>query len=570
MREKCCRRQFVANPLRATDPQTEKTGMHNHALRYASSRVSGLIRCPAKTGDLITHPVFNQPFIHPMPEHSLQTIGVIGCGAMGRGIVQIAALAGCSVKMLDAQPGAAHSAKQTLADTLEKLQHKGKLSADAVAAALRCMQPVESLAALADCDLAIEAIVENLEVKRTLFAELEAALRPDAVLASNTSSLSITAIAAGCTHPERVAGYHFFNPVPLMRVVEVIEGVLTAPQVADQLAALARRMGHTPVRAKDTPGFVVNHAGRGYGTEALKIVGEGVADFATVDRVLREAAGFRLGPFELFDLTALDVSHPVMESIYHQYYEEPRYRPSVITAQRLTAGLLGRKSSQGFYTYIDGRQQVPAEPTAPLARPNAVWVSPVSAAACLQVQELVVALRCTLDTGAAPRADSLIVVTPLGEDASHIAARDGLDASRVVALDLMMPLSKRRTLMTTPATTAEMRDAAHGLFASDNVPVSVIRDSAGLIAPRVIATIVNIGCDIAQQRIAAPADIDLAVTLGLGYPQGPLAMGDAYGATRILAILEAMLALSGDPRYRPSPWLRRRAQLGLSLLAEEA
>jgi 3-hydroxybutyryl-CoA dehydrogenase len=162
------------------------------------------------------------------------------------------------------------------------------------------------------------------------------------------------------------------------------------------------------------------------------------------------------------------------------------------------------------------------------------------------------------------------VVTPLGEDASHIAARDGLDASRVVALDLMMPLSKRRTLMTTPATTAEMRDAAHGLFASDNVPVSVIRDSAGLIAPRVIATIVNIGCDIAQQRIAAPADIDLAVTLGLGYPQGPLAMGDSYGPQRILAILEAMLALSGDPRYRPSPWLRRRAQLGLSLLAEEA
>lgn len=500
---------------------------------------------------------------------SPQIIGVVGCGAMGRGIVQIAALAGCEVKMFDAVPGAAHSAKQALADMLEKLQQKGKLTAEAATAALARMRPVESLAALADCDLAIEAVVEKLEVKRALFADLEAVLRPAAILASNTSSLSITAIAAGCTHPERVAGYHFFNPVPLMRVVEVIEGALTAAPVAATLAALARRMGHTPIRAQDTPGFVVNHAGRGFGTEALRIAGEGVADFATIDRVLREAAGFRLGPFELFDLTALDVSHPVMESIYHQYYEEPRYRPSVITAQRLTAGLLGRKTGQGFYSYSDGRQQTPAEPAPPPARPNAVWVSPSVPAACAQVQQLVVDLRCTLDTGAVPRTDALLVVTPLGEDASCIAARDGLDASRVVALDTLTPLSRRRTLMTTPATTPEMRAAAHGLFASDNVPVSVIRDSAGLIAQRVIATIVNIGCDIAQQQIATPADIDLAVTLGLGYPQGPLAMGDAYGAPRLLAILDALLALSGDPRYRPSPWLRRRAQLGLSLLTEE-
>ena len=489
---------------------------------------------------------------------------------MGRGIVQIAALAGCSVKMLDVQPGAAHSAKQTLADVLEKLQHKGKLDAEAAAAALARMQPVETLAALADCELVIEAVVENLQIKRELFAELEEVLRPDAVLASNTSSLSITALAAGCTHPERIAGFHFFNPVPLMRVVEVVEGLLTAPPVADALCALARRMGHTPVRAKDTPGFVVNHAGRGFLTEGLRIVGESVADFATVDRVLREAAGFRLGPFELLDLTALDVSHPVMESIYRQYYEEPRFRPSVITAQRLTAGLLGRKTGQGFYAYRDGRQQAPEEAAAPAARPSTVWVSPATPTVYRQVQELVAALGGALDTGTAPSGDALIVVTPLGEDASFIAARDRLDARRVVALDTMMPLSKRRTLMTTPATTVAMRDAAHGLFAADGVPVSVIRDSAGLIAPRVIATIVNIGCDIAQQRIATPTDIDLAVTLGLGYPQGPLAMGDAYGPQRILAILEAMQALYGDPRYRPSPWLRRRAALGLSLLSAES
>ena len=496
-------------------------------------------------------------------------LGVVGCGAMGRGIVQIAALAGLSVRLYDSAPGAAETALQTLADTLAKLQDKGKLGADAVAAARQRMQVAGTLEELADCDVVIEAIIENLAIKQAVFKQLEAIVRADAILASNTSSLSITAIAAGCSHPERVVGYHFFNPVPVMRVVEVVEGVRTAPAVATALVDLARHMGHTPVRAKDTPGFIVNHAGRGFGTEALRIVGEGVADFATVDRILRDAAGFKIGPFELMDLTGLDVSHPVMESIYHQYYEEPRYRPSVITAQRFTAGMLGRKTRQGFYAYLDGKQQVAAEPPAPAARPSAVWVSPAWQWACEQVQELVVRLGGTLDHARLPGPDSLIVVMPLGDDASFIAARDGLDARRVVALDLLTPLARRRTLMTTPATTAAMRDAAHGLFAADGVAVSLIRDSAGFVAPRVLATIINIACDIAQQGIASPADIDLAVTLGLGYPQGPLAMGDTYGPKRILTILESMNELYADPRYRASPWLKRRALLGLSLLTEE-
>ena len=501
---------------------------------------------------------------------NINTLGVVGCGAMGRGIVQIAALAGLSVRLHDSAPGAAVAALQTLTETLAKLQDKGKLGAEAVAAARSRMQVAVTLEDLADCDVVIEAIIENLAIKQTVFKQLEAIVRPDAILASNTSSLSITAIAAGCSHPQRVVGYHFFNPVPVMRVVEVIEGVRTAPAVATALVELARLMGHTPVRAKDTPGFIVNHAGRGFGTEALRIVGEGVADFATVDRILRDAAGFKIGPFELMDLTGLDVSHPVMESIYHQYYEEPRYRPSVITAQRFTAGMLGRKTKQGFYAYVDGKQQVAAEAPAPAARPASVWVSPAWQWACEQVQELVVQLGGTLDHARLPGADSLIVVMPLGDDASFIAARDGLDARRVVALDLLTPLSRRRTLMTTPATTVAMRDAAHGLFAADGVAVSLIRDSAGFVAPRVLATIINIACDIAQQGIASPADIELAVTLGLGYPQGPLAMGDTYGPKRILTILESMNELYADPRYRASPWLKRRALLGLSLLTEEA
>lgn len=500
---------------------------------------------------------------------NITILGVVGCGAMGRGIVQIAALAGLTVHLYDSAPGAAQAALQTLAETLSKLQDKGKLGAEAVAAARARMQVAATLEALAECDLVIEAIIENLAIKQAVFKQLEAIVRPDAILASNTSSLSITAIAAGCSNPQRVVGYHFFNPVPVMRVVEVIDGARTAPAVGTAMVELARRMGHTPVRAKDTPGFIVNHAGRGFGTEALRIVGEGVTDFATVDRILRDAAGFKLGPFELMDLTGLDVSHPVMESIYHQYYEEPRYRPSVITAQRFTAGMLGRKTKQGFYAYVDGKQQVAPEAPAPSARPAAVWVSPAWQWACDHVQALVVQLGGTLDNGRLPGADSLIVVTPLGDDASFIAARDALDATRVVALDLLTPTARRRTLMTTPATTAAMRDAAYGLFAADGVAVSVIRDSAGFVAPRVLATIVNIACDIAQQGIASPVDIDLAVTLGLGYPQGPLAMGDTYGPKRILTILESMNELYADPRYRASPWLKRRALLGLSLLTEE-
>jgi 3-hydroxybutyryl-CoA dehydrogenase len=259
-----------------------------------------------------------------------QSTGIVGTGAMGRGIAQMAAQAGSTVLLHDTQPGAAEAARAALEKTWQTLVTKGKLPAAEAQACLARVQPAASLAALSGCDLVVEAIVERLDVKRALFAELEAIVSPQAVLASNTSSLSVTAIAAALRHPQRLAGYHFFNPVPLMRVVEVIAGLKTDPVVCQQLTAYAHQFGHTPVSAQDTPGFIVNHAGRGYGTEALRVVGERVADFATIDRILKDQMGFRLGPFELMDLTALDVSHPVMESIYHQYFEEPRYRPSVI------------------------------------------------------------------------------------------------------------------------------------------------------------------------------------------------------------------------------------------------
>ena len=249
-----------------------------------------------------------------------RVVGVVGAGAMGRGIGQIAAQAGSTVKLFDVAPGAAAKARDAVYAQWGKLHEKGRLDAKALQSQREALTEATTLAELADCDLVIEAVVERLDVKQALFAELETIVRPDTVLASNTSSLSITAIAAALKHPQRFAGYHFFNPVPLMKVVEVIAGLKTEAAVCDGLTRYARAMGHTPVQAADTPGFIVNHAGRGYGTEALRIVGESVADFATIDRILKDQVGFKLGPFELMDLTGLDVSHPVMESIYRQYY----------------------------------------------------------------------------------------------------------------------------------------------------------------------------------------------------------------------------------------------------------
>jgi 3-hydroxybutyryl-CoA dehydrogenase len=369
-----------------------------------------------------------------------------------------------------------------------------------------------------------------------------------------------------------VAGFHFFNPVPLMKVVEVIDGLRSAPATGDALAALAKRMGHTAVRCIDMPGFIVNHAGRGMNTEGLRIAQESVAGFADVDAIMREQAGFRMGPFELMDLTGLDVSHPVMESVYRQFYDEPRYRPSQMTAVRLAGGILGRKTGEGFYRYPDGQKQMPAEAPAPAARPSSVWISRAHEAGHAAAQRLMLDLGVTPEAGARPSADALVIVTPRGLDATACVAAEGLDARRTVALDTLYPFAatKRRTLMTTPATDAAYRDAAHGLLASDGVPVTVIRDSGGFVAQRIVACIVNIACDIAQQRIATPGDIDLAVTLGLGYPQGPLALGDTLGTTAILEVLQNLYTLYGDPRYRPSPWLLRRARLGMSLLTPDA
>ncbi|HLU01014.1 MAG TPA: 3-hydroxyacyl-CoA dehydrogenase [Burkholderiaceae bacterium] len=505
---------------------------------------------------------------------TINTIGVAGAGAMGRGIAQIAAQAGLTVRLFDLNAQAVADARGSLEKVWNRLVEKQRMSSEDVAAALGRVVPCNSLDEMADVDLVVEAVVERLDVKADLFGKLEGIVSADCILASNTSSLSITAIAAACSKPERVVGYHFFNPVPLMKVVEVIDGLRSDPANGDALMELARRMGHTPVRAKDMPGFIVNHGGRGMNIEGLKTAQECVAPFHVIDAVMREQAGFRMGPFELMDLTGLDVSHPVMESIYQQFYDEPRFRPSPITAIRVAGGLFGRKSGEGFYSYADGQKAIPGEEPVPaLPAKLSVWVAPYHSTGHRRAAALLKRLGVEPVTTETPPQDALIVVTPYGEDTATVIAEYQLDGRRTVALDTFFGLEqgKRRVLMCSAATEAKWRDAAHALFAKDGTPVSVVADSAGFVGQRVVATIINVACDIAQQGIATPEDIDLAISLGLGYPGGgPLSLGDSLGAAHVLDVLRGMHRTTGDMRYRSSLWLQRRVQLGMSLRATSA
>jgi len=494
-------------------------------------------------------------------------MAIVGAGVMGTGIAQIAAQAGIRVMLFDNREGAAQAALDNLKQTLNTLVSKGKIASGDAQRTLEHLEVATTLAELKNVDLVVEAIIERLDAKQALLAELEAVVADDCILATNTSSLSVTSIARRCRHPERVAGFHFFNPVPLMKVVEVIDGLASDPLVGDCLQALAARMGHRGIRAKDTPGFIINHAGRAYSTEALQMLKEGIAEPAEIDRILREGLGFRMGPLELFDLTALDVSHPVIESIYNQFYQEPRYRPAALTRQMLDAGYVGRKVGRGFYRYTNGQmidppsaQRVPVVEAMP-----PVWLGTENEEDRATLNALLEALGAQVEQGVTPSSEALCLLAPYGLDATAAAGLFATDPARTVCIDPLLDPRRYRTLMPTPATRVDMRNAAHALLARDGVGVSVINDSVGFVAQRVLAMIVNLAGDIVQQRIASVDDLDEGVRRGLGYPQGPLAWGDSLGAKRLLTILERMTELTGDPRYRPGPWLRRRAALGLSL-----
>ena len=283
-------------------------------------------------------------------------IGVIGSGAMGSGIAQVAAQAGYEVVVYDQQKAALERAENGLKTTLSKLVEKGKISAEDSAGILSRIAFRESLESLASSDLVIEAIVENIEVKKTVFRSLEAIVSERCILATNTSSLSVTAIAAACDKPDRFIGIHFFNPAPLMPLVEIIPALQTSADLAATCSDLMRAWGKVPVICKDTPGFIVNRVARPYYSEALRIYDEGLADMATIDQAMRNL-GFRMGPFELMDMIGHDVNYTVTESVFTAMYFDPRYRPSITQKKLVEAGWLGKKSGRGFYNYAEGAVQ---------------------------------------------------------------------------------------------------------------------------------------------------------------------------------------------------------------------
>lgn len=486
-------------------------------------------------------------------------IRVVGAGAMGRGIAQIAVVAGYPVELTDVSDDAVTAGIDFVAAMLRRSVEKGQRTTEEAEAALALLQRGTSPTVPADdVDLVIEAVVEKLEVKQALFAELETAV-PNAVLASNTSSLPITTIASALRDPSRLLGMHFFNPVPLMKLVEVIPGLRTDPDAVATALQFVEAVGHSPVVATDTPGFLVNHIGRALPTEALALLSERVASEADIDRIVRDTLGLKMGPFELMDLTGLDVSHPVMEIVSSGFYGDPRLRPSALAAVRVAGGLLGRKTGAGFYRYVEGRQEVPEEPAVPVEpRVSAIHVH--------DHPEFAAVLRASgADLVDEPSPGSVSVVFPVGEPTYRAAARAGLDAERAIGVDPLSIGGTRLTVIVPAQLDPEAGRAALGVLAATERALTVTADGPAPVAQRVLASIVNLACAIAEQGIGRPDDIDLAARSGLGYPGGPLELGDKHGPSLVLQILDGLLDYTGDPRYRASRWLRERAEQGMSL-----
>jgi 3-hydroxybutyryl-CoA dehydrogenase len=487
---------------------------------------------------------------------------VIGAGIMGAGIAQVAAQAGHGVRLHDARPGAAAQAKDKLAATFDGLVAKGKLAQTDALATLARISAVESLASGADgVQLVVEAIVENLDVKRALFKELESLVGADCILATNTSSISVTALANGLQKPERLVGMHFFNPVALMKLVEVVSGLHTDPAIADAIFGLSQRWGKTAVHARSTPGFIVNRIARPYYAEALALLHERAADPAAIDACLK-AAGFRMGPCELMDLIGHDTNFAVTNSVYEANFYDKRYQPSLVQKEMVDGGLLGRKSGRGFYRYDDAAPQPPSA-AATVASPAAYTVvhgdGPLAdaiAGALTQHDITVARERGSGWTGIAAGIARLVLTD--GRPAYEVARAFGTADVAVFDRPQRLPIAGALAYAVHDgASEAWRNDATAWLSAFGAAPVRVA-DTPGLVVARTTAMLINEAADAVQQGVCTEAGADAAMRLGVNYPAGPfewLAQWSPGGVAQVIAALDA--SYRGE-RYRLSPWLRRQ------------
>ncbi|PZP33385.1 MAG: 3-hydroxyacyl-CoA dehydrogenase [Roseateles depolymerans] len=462
---------------------------------------------------------------------------VVGAGLMGAGIAQVAAQAGHAVVLCDNRAGAAAAAKAKLAQTLDGLMAKGRLTAEAAAATLARITAQDALDGAAD--LVIEAIVENLELKRALFAELEALLPATAVIATNTSSISVTALARDMKAPERLVGMHFFNPVPLMKLVEVVSGLGTAPEVADAVFALAGRWGKTAVHARSTPGFIVNRIARPFYAEALMLLQERAAAPELIDACLR-SAGFRMGPCELMDLIGHDTNFAVTNSVFAANFFDRRYTPSLVQQELVDAGFLGRKSGRGFYRYPDG-----APALAAVSLP-----APVGALLVVHGSGPVAERFAAAWPEAAREPDSDWI--GLSIDGRQLRLSDGRRAADfgpgAAVFDLPLGAGGDLAFAGDAGTAAWLAELGFTPRAMADVP--------GLVVARTIAMLINEAADAVAQGVCSEAGADAAMKLGVNYPAGPFEWLARWDRRAVIALLDRLDQHHRGERYRVSPYLK--------------
>ena len=495
---------------------------------------------------------------------------VVGAGIMGAGIAQVAALAGHAVKLFDTRAGAAAEARSKLAATFDSLVNKGKLGAEAAAATLARIEPIAKLDSAADAALVVEAIVERLDAKRSLFKELEGIVAPSCLLATNTSSISVTAIANGLAHPGRLVGMHFFNPVPLMKLVEVVSGLQTEPAVAEALFELSKAWGKVPVHAKSTPGFIVNRIARPYYAETLALLLEQAASPQVLDACLK-AAGFRMGPCELMDLIGHDTNFAVTQSVFEANFHDKRYGPSLVQREMVDGGLLGRKSGRGFYRYGEG--------VAAAALPVAVHDAPATAQEVTVHGEgpiadmlEVAATRALTAQGWGPARERESAWTGLRIDGARLVLTDGRSAKQLSAAmgvanvavfdrPLLVPAPPGTALAyaVAPGASETWRTQAAAWLAALGFAPLPLADAPGLVAARTVAMLINEAADAVLQGVCTAEGADAAMKLGVNYPAGPFEWLARWSPAGVIALLDALDAHYRGERYRVSPWLRQRA-----------